>query len=309
MMPTQQPSYMLYLLLFSVSILPIAAQINNATCYYANGSVATSTTPCKASGTSACCDIIDLCLTNGYCLHSMVLARHACTDQSFTDPNCPQSCGKDSMPGQGKNLYQCSLTEWACTTTESANAKFQLPPGQIILRENQMPLGVSSSYYTIAADAATPAPTTAAATKAAATKAAATKAAATKAAATRATAAAATTSTASACPSKKGEMPGIGAGVGTPLAIAALVFAALWVSERRRSKSASTWREQNAYNHVLGQKVEPDNGFAYGQAMPMQHGVKPTEESWRLEAHGEDFRPEVDGQMNRFELAQSPVPR
>lgn len=237
---------MLYLLLSSLSILPIAAQINNATCYYPNGSVADSTTPCKASATSACYDITDLCLTNGYCLHSMVLAHHACTDQTFTDPNCPQSCSKDSLPGQGKNLYQCSLTEWACTTTECANAKFQLPPGQIILRENQMPSGVSSSYYTIAADATTPATS-----------------ASTVAVATRAAAVATTTSTPSACPSKKREMAGIGAGVGIPSGIAALAFAALWVLERRRSKSASTWRDHQAYNQVPDRKVEPDNGFGY----------------------------------------------
>ena len=289
MIPTQQLPYMLYLLLSSVSILPAAAQINNATCYYPNGSVANDTTPCKASGASACCDITDLCLTNGYCLHSMGLARHACTDQSFTDPNCPQSCSKDSLPGQAKNLYQCSLTEWACTTTECANARFQLPPGQIILRENQMPSGVSSSYYTVAADTEMPGATVPAATSAAAS--------------------ATTASTASGCPSKKSEMAGIGAGVGIPLGIAALAFATLWALERRRSKSASTWRDRQAYNHAPDQKVEPDNGFRYGQAIPMQHGVKPTEEYSRHEAHGEDFRPEVDGQANRFELAQSPMPR
>ena len=214
----------------------------------------------------------------------MFLARHACTDENFNDPNCPQSC-KTTLPDRAKNLQQCFYSEWACT--DCASDKFELPTGQIILRQNQMPSGVSSSCYTIAADAATPASTVAAATKAAATA----------------------TGTASACPSKKGEMAGIGAGVGIPLGIAALAFAPLWTLERRRSKSASTWRDQQAYNHVPDQKVEPDNGFGYGQGIRMQHGPEPTENHSRHEAHGGDYRPEVEGQANRFELAQSPVPR
>lgn len=289
MRPTQQPAYVPLLLLSSISVLPIAAQINNATCYWPNGDVAENTTPCKASGTSACCGADDLCLTNGYCLVSMFVARHSCTDQSFNDPNCPQLCSKDSLPGQAKNLYQCSTTEWACTHPACETAPFHLSVGQIILREKQMPPAVSSSYYTVDAAAAMPASTVAAATTA--------------------PAAATTASTASACPSKKGAMAGIGAGVGIPLGIAALAFAALWALERRRSKKASTWGDQQAYNHVSEQKIQSKNAFGYGQAIPMQHGMTPTEDGSRHEAHGEDFRPEVEGQVNRFELAQSPVPR
>ena len=285
-MPPRPPAYVLCLLLSNIFVLPIAAQVNRATCYWPNGQVANDTTPCKSSSPSACCGTNDLCLSNGFCLVDMFLARHACTDQNFNDPSCPQSC-KNILPDRAKNLQQCSYSEWACTGC--ANDKFQLSTGQIILWQNQMPSGVSSSYYTVVADPSTPASTDAAATRAAAS--------------------APTATTASACPSKQSEMAGIGAGVGIPLGIAALAFAALWALERRRSKSASTWRDQQAYNHVPDQKVEPDNGFGYGHAIPMQHGVKPTEEGSRHEAHGEDFRPEVEGQANRFELAQSPVPR
>ncbi|KAM0801885.1 hypothetical protein BDR22DRAFT_845558 [Usnea florida] len=71
----------------------------NAKCYYPDGSMANSDTPCNSAATistfSACCDQSDICLDNGLCLMQHIsprISRGSCTDPSWRSPECAQFC-------------------------------------------------------------------------------------------------------------------------------------------------------------------------------------------------------------------------
>ncbi|KAF2148130.1 hypothetical protein K461DRAFT_283196 [Myriangium duriaei CBS 260.36] len=86
-----------------ISLLHIAAcvaAVSDHTCYSPNGSNLTQVqdmTPCNAAATNShCCNMWDLCLSNGYCFaqgetwHSR-LYRGGCTDKAW-GKSCPQQC-------------------------------------------------------------------------------------------------------------------------------------------------------------------------------------------------------------------------
>lgn len=72
-----------------------------AVCYFYDGSVAPNHSPCNiedANGQgSSCCNEMDTCLTNGYCLQTSGnfdnrLGTPSCTDRSWNAPSCPMDC-------------------------------------------------------------------------------------------------------------------------------------------------------------------------------------------------------------------------
>ena len=73
---------------------------NVQTCYFPDGSKATSDTPCQESssasdGASACCNSADACLESHLCLEQSggpVISRGSCTDQTWRSQECSQYC-------------------------------------------------------------------------------------------------------------------------------------------------------------------------------------------------------------------------
>ena len=79
------------------------------TCYFPDGSEATSDTPCRSAligdGPSACCNSLDACLDNHLCLEQLggpMISRGSCTDETWQSPECSQYCA------DGKNNLQQS---------------------------------------------------------------------------------------------------------------------------------------------------------------------------------------------------------
>ena len=71
-------------------------------CYFPDGSVDSSSTPCDTSSdNSACCGPGNACLSNGYCftyVDTMLgLGRQSCTDKTWQSDACPSNCN-DGMP-------------------------------------------------------------------------------------------------------------------------------------------------------------------------------------------------------------------
>lgn len=63
-------------------------------CYYPNGDLSPNDSPCSSEVQGACCPLNWECLSNGLCyLESEdYYERHTCTDQSWSDSNCPNLC-------------------------------------------------------------------------------------------------------------------------------------------------------------------------------------------------------------------------
>ncbi len=84
----------LFILTLSFSLLFHCQAYASATCYQPNGDVDSSVVPCNSTiNSSACCDPLDSCSTSGLCLGSSgFVYRSACTDPTWSSPNCPQIC-------------------------------------------------------------------------------------------------------------------------------------------------------------------------------------------------------------------------
>ena len=73
---------------------------NGQTCYFPDGSKATSHTPCQdlspsSDGASACCDSADACLESHLCLEQSggpMISRGSCTDQTWQSQECSRYC-------------------------------------------------------------------------------------------------------------------------------------------------------------------------------------------------------------------------
>lgn len=92
-------------------------------CYANNGSLYENTAatyvPCNLTavengGHSSCCNINDLCMTNGLCMEAQNEKkganhywRNGCTDPTFKDPACPNFCR-----GQGMYLHILGIKKW-----------------------------------------------------------------------------------------------------------------------------------------------------------------------------------------------------
>lgn len=75
----------------------------NATCYYPDGSVASSDTPCSSTGSSAsCCEDKLYCLSNGLCLDiaHVFYVRGSCTDPTWPASSCPRRCLGGGLGGK-----------------------------------------------------------------------------------------------------------------------------------------------------------------------------------------------------------------
>jgi hypothetical protein len=73
-------------------LLSWTALSHAATCYYPDGSPATSMTPCPDS--QSCCGTDQACLSNGLCFGADlgVIYRGSCTDKSWPIAECPRVC-------------------------------------------------------------------------------------------------------------------------------------------------------------------------------------------------------------------------
>lgn len=104
------------LLLTSASA--ILAATTPQQCYFPDGSESTHT-PCNATaaaakgGFSACCSDTSYCMDNGLCLEAGILTRMSCTDKTFADTTCPQYCNTDNM-GDPYELTPCTATTFTC---------------------------------------------------------------------------------------------------------------------------------------------------------------------------------------------------
>ena len=86
-------------------------------CYWRDGSIATfggnNYTPCSSSSVSTCCLLAegDTCTANGLCESSSgYLFRNACTDSTWTSPDCLPLC-----PGEQKmESHMCTLRLMIC---------------------------------------------------------------------------------------------------------------------------------------------------------------------------------------------------
>ncbi|KAF7166273.1 hypothetical protein CNMCM5623_000030 [Aspergillus felis] len=84
---------MAYKLLFTF-IIPLVSA--TATCYWPDGSIAKTNTPCSAGPNASCCDSNNICLSNNLCLDVLVqpyvLSRGGCTDPNWGSDGCPSVC-------------------------------------------------------------------------------------------------------------------------------------------------------------------------------------------------------------------------
>ena len=81
--------------------------VSGQTCYFPDGSKATSDTACHDpspgdNGASACCNSLDACLESHLCLEQSggpMISRGSCTDQTWQSQECSQYCA------DGKKIF------------------------------------------------------------------------------------------------------------------------------------------------------------------------------------------------------------
>lgn len=159
----QVPSvFTLTLSLILLSPLLLAQQV----CYYPDGTEATDHTPCNGSASntptdaSSCCHDISnsYCQDNNLCTWNGAMYRGACTDKTWTSPNCPQQCTEcsqssshplaqsrtlTSQPAERNsitNIFPCPASGvWECERSSDCASNFTLPNFGILLRDTQLP--------------------------------------------------------------------------------------------------------------------------------------------------------------------------
>ncbi|GIK00088.1 hypothetical protein Aspvir_004103 [Aspergillus viridinutans] len=79
------------LVTFIIPLVPATA-----TCYWPDGSVAKTNTPCSSGPNASCCGSHNICLSNNLCLDALVqpyvLSRGGCTDPNWESDECPSVC-------------------------------------------------------------------------------------------------------------------------------------------------------------------------------------------------------------------------
>ncbi|KAK0737276.1 hypothetical protein B0T21DRAFT_383285 [Apiosordaria backusii] len=118
-------------------------------CYYPNGNEARNDFPCNqdADGASTCCngDMGYTCMTNKYCRSPKGdLVRGACTDPSFSSPECPKPCG-NGTPGEiisGIGRFEVLASQARIWAEWSKSAK------RFIVLEDPEPAAASTSTST-----------------------------------------------------------------------------------------------------------------------------------------------------------------
>src|SRR5271155_4564745 len=107
----------------------------SATCYFPDGNIAATDTPCLSSGNSTCCGNGYACLSNRICMatgdevqkpNASLYVRGSCTDQSWKDASCPLFCiGNAQLGSGGVGIAKCpntALDEYYCIDPEDSSA-------------------------------------------------------------------------------------------------------------------------------------------------------------------------------------------
>lgn len=217
---------------------------NAQTCYFPNGLISPSDTPChspsSANGASACCAYSDICLDNQLCLSQSGpawITRGSCTDETWQSPGCSQNCSDVNPSGsavifpinsQDQALFCCSqpnTTTNKCTVgTRGSTAPFYIEAGLVIFNRTS---GSTSSNATNTGTVTVTATTTAL---------------------TLPSNASSVHNTLSSLSSSREEA--IGAGIGVPLGLALFIMLGLlWRQTRQKQglrKDVQTWEGRYA---------------------------------------------------------------
>ena len=106
--------------LAAISFL-LGRRVQAQTCYYPDQTVETSHIICNASAEiSLCCQDGAVCLTSGLCFSKWDTSINTgtCTDKTWTDRSCFQSCPQSTTVDHGFNtLYRCNDNRWCCSTS------------------------------------------------------------------------------------------------------------------------------------------------------------------------------------------------
>ena len=101
--------------------LLLGRHVRAQNCYYPDQTIETSHIICNGSAeASLCCPYGATCLTNGLCFHKWDTSFNTgtCTDKTWTDPSCFQSCLQSPGIDHGFNtLYRCNNNRWCCSTS------------------------------------------------------------------------------------------------------------------------------------------------------------------------------------------------
>lgn len=80
------------------------AQTTSSSCYWPNKTPAENHVPCSSDVASACCAPNQICLSNKLCLsvgQPFVLSRGSCTDPTYGSQNCPDKCVRNAVQQPG----------------------------------------------------------------------------------------------------------------------------------------------------------------------------------------------------------------
>ncbi|CEL08955.1 hypothetical protein ASPCAL12099 [Aspergillus calidoustus] len=104
--------------------------LSTATCYYPNGSPATGDVQCQSGPNSACCGQGAICLSNGLCLgvsQPFGLSRGSCTDPNFEIDECPKACTNVQLNGGCTIVMYNNTAEgsfYCCNSIQNNNTGF-----------------------------------------------------------------------------------------------------------------------------------------------------------------------------------------
>ncbi|KAH7403839.1 hypothetical protein BKA64DRAFT_744362 [Cadophora sp. MPI-SDFR-AT-0126] len=225
-------------LLFSTLIATIPsltlAATSSSSCYYPSGNLAPSNdVPCNTDtdGHSACCSEGVACLSSGLCFDNGLVSRGSCTDREYADEACASSC-TDFTPSAGAPIILISPAAngnvgnmgWCCGFPLDNGTCPQGSPVKIAAGTVYATAGVTSSSSSAPASSTTLISTLTSSLALASSSATPTQ---------DAVSGNSSTGQEGRCEEKKNNDVAIGAGVGVPLGIAALISLGMWVRERR----------------------------------------------------------------------------
>jgi hypothetical protein len=279
------PSTAALAVLVALAHLPYSTA-DTAKCYYPNGDVATTYSPCNSTsgGPSACCELSSsACSLTGYCYgNAGVMYRGGCTDQSWNAVACPQRCVDGTRPNLQYILLYFVAWKLTCSlVNRGAFSNINLCPNGDSNRfftcsgSGQFTLNMCSTNFTF--DAGTPfTPSFSSTNPVSSTSTTSSTSSSTSATSTSTTAAAASVSCAD--PART-----VGLAVGIPLAaLAAFLTLALFFQHRRRTGTARRPAElATAYSgtSVYGSQATPASKYeslhGHTQGQGQGHGLSP----------------------------------
>ncbi|EAS30664.1 uncharacterized protein CIMG_06143 [Coccidioides immitis RS] len=128
----------------------LAAVAFTATCYFPDGGESNRDVPCSSDEFTACCRHNHVCLSNGLCMQvgdqPFVISRGSCTDRNWDSARCPPVChGPDDNPSGGAVIvpissgreprYCClgSVVRGSETTCVNDAEPFTLNDGEVVI--------------------------------------------------------------------------------------------------------------------------------------------------------------------------------